>query len=577
MAIPGWHLVRLTSEAQLELIGGVVDSIRFAPVSGRMLFTLGSRRGKRFLVIGVRGDEPALFWTESKSELAGYELFEPSERFNRLKGSRLASLDLPHADRLLRADFVRPDGTAPPAVSLWIGWIGKSGNIWLADSADGTVLETQWRTEAEIVGTVFAPPKPPSLLDWRTATFPDFLRERDAWPKDSLAEVARRRIWGVDRVMAETIGREFESQAGRSSNADPTQDRWREFSSVVGVLRRAVNPGTPVELISGELMNGEIGITLSGDNSPDNLSFPTLAAALAARQNSRRVQSEYESQLTRLRANLEKQLKRAQRRLDDTKRAIASAEQAEMFKQQADLLGAQRHLLRRGMFEVTVTDWKTGATITIPLDEKLSAQENIEALYRRARKTVRAAENASLAQAQLSAEVERLNSLRDELAGDGVSEERLTVISRELRLEERPAKAAKRVQTPRLPYREFLIGGFTVLVGRSNRENDEVTLHVARPDDLFLHANQVSGSHVILRSQERGSEFPLEIVRQAAQMAAYFSKARHSGLVSVVYTQVRHVSKPRKAPSGRVRVEREKSLMVRPLPPPGYHAGEGAE
>ena len=140
-----------------------------------------------------------------------------------------------------------------------------------------------------------------------------------------------------------------------------------------------------------------------------------------------------------------------------------------------------------------------------------------------------------------------------------------------------PARPAKRTQQPRLAYREFVVDDFTILVGRSNRENDEVTFRVARPDDLFLHANQVSGSHVIVRSKGRGKEFPKEIVAVAAQIAAYFSKARHSGLVSVIYTPVRHVTKPRKAPPGLVRVQREKSLMVRPLPPPGYHGGEGAE
>jgi predicted ribosome quality control (RQC) complex YloA/Tae2 family protein len=113
-----------------------------------------------------------------------------------------------------------------------------------------------------------------------------------------------------------------------------------------------------------------------------------------------------------------------------------------------------------------------------------------------------------------------------------------------------------------------------VLVGKSRRDNDELTLHVARPHDLFLHADKVGGSHVIVRVPEKGREVPRDVLTVAAQAAAYFSKAKHSGMVPVIYTEVRYVTKPRKAPPGLVRVTREQSLMVEPLAPPGYHDDE---
>jgi len=131
--------------------------------------------------------------------------------------------------------------------------------------------------------------------------------------------------------------------------------------------------------------------------------------------------------------------------------------------------------------------------------------------------------------------------------------------------------------TRRLPYREFAVGKYVILVGKSRKDNDELTLHIARPYDLFFHADRVGGSHVIVRQPEKGREFPPEVLATAARAAAYFSKAKHSNLVPVIYTEVRYVTKPRKAPAGLVRVINEKSLMAEPAPPPGYHDGQVAE
>lgn len=560
-------MVRLASEAETELIGAVIDNLRHDPSSGRMLFNLGSRRGKRFVVVGVRGNRQTFFWAHKKSEIAGFDLFGPTERFNRLKGARLTAVALPHADRLMRADFERPEETTPRHVSLWIGWIGKAGNIWMTESENSIVLETQWKATDEIIGKPFVVPKPPSLIDWRTVDFPEYMRERSQRADDSVGEFVRRRLWGIDAVIAERI------VSAKNNGAESSESGWSEFSSVVGYLRTAVDPGTPVELI----VRGDSteAVPLSEESGSDV--FPSLATALVARDNAFREESGRESQVAQVSAALEKQLRKAERRLAETERALASAGEAETLKRQADMLGAQRHLIRRGQGEVALTDWQSGVTIALKLDKKLSPQENIEDYYQRARKTARAAENARRTLPEIRAEVERLTGFREELTEDDISDERIAAIGVESGIAATPARPAKRTQQPRLAYREFLVDDFTILVGRSNRENDEVTFRVARPDDLFLHANQVSGSHVIVRSKGRGTVFPKEIVTMAAQIAAYFSKARHSGLVSVIYTPVRHVTKPRKAPPGLVRVQREKSLMVRPLPPPGYHAGDGSE
>ena len=105
MKIAGWHLLRLAVEADGDLCGAVVESIRRDPATGRYLFVLGSRRGKRFVIIGVRGDAAAFFWIRRKADLPVPERFAPTESFNRLRGARLTAVSVPRPDRWLRCEF----------------------------------------------------------------------------------------------------------------------------------------------------------------------------------------------------------------------------------------------------------------------------------------------------------------------------------------------------------------------------------------------------------------------------------------------------------------------------------------
>lgn len=113
-------------------------------------------------------------------------------------------------------------------------------------------------------------------------------------------------------------------------------------------------------------------------------------------------------------------------------------------------------------------------------------------------------------------------------------------------------------------WREVDMGGFEVLVGKGARENDELTLRVAAPDDLWLHAAGYAGSHVVIRRPE-GAEIPREVVERAAALAAWHSKARNArGKVEVHVCRAGDVRKRRGAPAGEVVLTRWDSVKVYP-------------
>jgi len=112
-----------------------------------------------------------------------------------------------------------------------------------------------------------------------------------------------------------------------------------------------------------------------------------------------------------------------------------------------------------------------------------------------------------------------------------------------------------------------LSGGWTVLVGKTDRDNDRLSLKLADPRDWWFHVRGMPGSHVLLKTKETGEDPGPETLKAAAAIAAYHSKARSGGIVPVSCTRARYVTKPRGARPGSVAIRREKVLKVRPAIP----------
>jgi predicted ribosome quality control (RQC) complex YloA/Tae2 family protein len=118
--------------------------------------------------------------------------------------------------------------------------------------------------------------------------------------------------------------------------------------------------------------------------------------------------------------------------------------------------------------------------------------------------------------------------------------------------------------TPARRFRRVEIDGREILIGKGARENDALTFDVAAPEDFWLHVAEYSGSHVVVRNPSKDKNLDDSILVKAAQLAAYFSQARNASKVEVHYTKRKHVTKPRRAKPGLVRLIEFKSIKVEP-------------
>lgn len=269
---------------------------------------------------------------------------------------------------------------------------------------------------------------------------------------------------------------------------------------------------------------------------------------------------------------------------------LARADGGEERRRDAETLAAYLHTVTRGQPEATLPDPRDGHERIIALDPALTPAANLERLFRLARKAGRGREvvaerlddarEALAAITGVAAALEALLEGPTDSSGGGDAGDRDGTLTATLdRLAALQAfraahpellseRATTGVQAPDEPSRAFrryrIDDRWDVWVGRSSTENDQLTHRDSHPRDIWLHAQGVTGSHVILRTGGRPDQVPRHVLERAAALAALHSKARTSALVPVIHTERRYVRKPRRAPAGTAVCLREDNLFVAP-------------
>ena len=236
------------------------------------------------------------------------------------------------------------------------------------------------------------------------------------------------------------------------------------------------------------------------------------------------------------------------------------------YRHRADLIMAALHDIPARAERVEVVDFLTGELVTLKLKPQEKPQRTAENMYRKAK-------NQQREETELRARIERRET--DAFFALERLEELDTLPAlaelRQLRAWRKqhgldPATVDK--PTSELPFKLFEDRGFTILVGRNAQNNDLLTQRYAHKDDLWLHAKDVSGSHVVIRHRA-GHPVPEPVVEHAAQLAAWYSRRQHDSLCPVTVTPKKFVRKPKGALPGQVLVERERVVLVVPGNPFG--------
>jgi predicted ribosome quality control (RQC) complex YloA/Tae2 family protein len=289
-----------------------------------------------------------------------------------------------------------------------------------------------------------------------------------------------------------------------------------------------------------------------------------------------------------MRKILQTQRDRCKRKAELLQKEMESAEEAAQYRLQGELLLANQHEVPQRMTSVELPNIFIGGDddaplVTVPLDPRFDAVGNANRLFNKYHKMRRAVELVPSQIEQNTVELATIEQLLTDLAlAENPAEVALVkaevqeagYIRGKALLDKKALKAAKKGKSGKrtkskpvapgggVPLHMQTSDGFTILVGKNSRQNEEVTFHQATSNDIWLHARGVPGAHVIIKAA--GREVPHHTIEQVAKVAAYYSGGRGSTTVPVDFTLQRHVRHMRGGGPGMVIYEREHTLYAEP-------------
>ena len=309
-------------------------------------------------------------------------------------------------------------------------------------------------------------------------------------------------------------------------------------------------------------MNGN-SFSIFTDN-PNDKKFTTLSEMLDVFYHTKANRDRVQQQGGQLLHVIRKNLQRNKKKLKKLSNELKATENADEYRIKGEVLTTYLYQIKRGMTKITLPNfYDNNKEITISLSNQLSSSQNAQKYFKKYQKLKNAVtfvneqieltkkEVAYLEEIQTQIELATpadLNDIKMELQQEGY-----------IKKKQQKSKHSSRVKINK-PESFIASDGTEILVGKNNLQNEKLTLHTAKKTDIWLHAKNIPGSHVIIKSNNPSDETLFE----AAMLAAYFSKFRSSANVPIDYVQVKNIRKPNGSKPGFVIYEGQKTLTVTP-------------
>lgn len=573
MALDGIFLRHIKNEIEQQALLARVSQI-YQPNRDELVFVLRTFGGSKKLLLSSRANSPRVNFCEKTPENPAQPPMFCMLLRKRIGGGKLVSVRQAGCDRILFLDFECINELGDTEILTVICEImGMYSNIIVADNKSGVIIDSLKRVDLTMSSQRLVLPN----LKYELPAPQDKLNILDSSPQEitekikslecemPLNKALLRVIQGVSPIICREL--EYRVCEGVSNRVE-------------GVLEDKLN----VELANlkdlTEDCSGKPCIVYREDGRPLDTAFMPIeqygnfAEIKSVDGFSKALDEFYETRDSRERMRMKSQgltkllhniRERLARKISKQHLELARCGEREQLRICGDLLQANLYRIERGAEFADVENFydEQGRTLRIKLDPSISPAANAQKYY----KDYQKAKNAEIALAEQikngREELEYIESVLDTV--DRAENEReLSQIRDELTDQGylKPQKGKQRRQEKLAPLEFMSSDGFKIFVGRNNRQNDKLTLKTAAKNDMWLHTKDIHGSHVIIESG--GRDISDTAVFEAARLAAYNSKARHSDKVPVDYTLVRYVSKPNGSKPGMVIYVNNKTIYVTP-------------
>jgi predicted ribosome quality control (RQC) complex YloA/Tae2 family protein len=470
-------------------------------------------------------------------------------------------------ERVIDLQFAQRPGESP-LWHLYVEIMGKYSNVILTD-AEGKIIAPARQvninqSSVRPIQTGQSYELPPTLV----GTIPKLAETYESWQArvSLIPGKLLRQLLNCYRGLSPQIVRDIAEAANlssQSSTLELVESDWQRLFNywqkwLVSLQELQFNPSR---------LDG--GYTVLGWNCPQaEITVQTLLDNYYTEELDRQQFQQLHHQLSQKIAN---PLEKLDRKAAIFRQRLQQSDDADSYRQQADLLMASLHQWQPGMKSITLADFETGKPVSIELNPEYNAVTNAQSLYKQHQKLKRAKDAVIPLLEAVEAEINYLQQVKTALtqldSGDEEALSALIEIREELIQQSYLTTEVKfdrtLTESDSQPYRYKTPSGFELWVGRNNRQNDRLTFRMAVDYDLWFHTQEIPGSHVLLRLTPGAVADALDL-QFAADFTAYYSQARESDTVPVVYTKPKNVYKPKGAKPGMAIYKQETIIWGRP-------------
>lgn len=539
MSFDGFFLHHMTEELRHELLGGRIQKIN-QPFDQELVLQIRSNRQSHKLLLSAHSVFGRVQLTETTFENPAVPNTFIMVMRKYLQGAVIEAIQQVENDRILEISVSNKNEIGDSvAVTLIIEIMGKHSNIILLDKASGKIIEaikhvgySQNSYRTILPGSTYvAPPQTSSLNPF---TIGD----------EKLFEILQTENLEPKRLQQifQGLGRDTATELSGRLTADKLKTFRAFFAS----------PTQP------SLTEKSFSALLFSDSKTQ---MSTLSKLLDTFYKVKAERDRVNQQASELIRRVENELEKNRKKLGKQEEELLATENAEEFRQKGELLTTFLHQVPNDQDQVELDNYYTGEKIIISLDKALTPNQNAQRYFKRYQKLKEAVKHLTSLIEETRTTILYLESVETALAQASLTE--IAEIREELiqtgfiRRRQR-----EKIQKRQKPEKYLATDGQTIiLVGRNNLQNDELTFKMAKKDELWFHAKDIPGSHVVITGNLQPSD---EVKTDAAELAAYFSKARLSNLVQVDMIEIKKLNKPTGGKPGFVTYTGQKTLRVTP-------------
>lgn len=499
-----------------------------------------------------------------------------------LEGSKLVKISQPALERQLEFSFEARDELGNSREKVLICEImGKHSNILLVDKETNTIIDaikrythTVSQHREVLPGRPYVPPPEqkkvnPLLLD--AEQFQQLLLQCPLhWTVDKgLLNIVQGFSPQTCKEIIVRAGLDTETRIDTCGQYEIAA-LWLALEGLVSTIRNA--NFKPTIIRKDARLVAFAPVELKQFHNLEQIHFASTSQALDHYFQSHEEWEAFQTGQHDLKKRLEQEINRFRKKISIQEETLASASQAEQYRIFGELITTNIYRIKQGQKELIAENFydPQSPRVTIPLDPERSPAANAQVYFKRYNKAKKSARQAAVHLAKNREDLDYLESVLQSVT-QAQNIEDLQQLTQELEKtgyirKSKPHQENTKENTYQSrPFSFNSFNGYLIYVGKNNTQNDFLTLKVAKPDDLWLHVKDLPGSHVVICKKDK-KEIPLPDLKEAALLAAYFSKGKESSNVPVDYTLVKHVRKPKGARPGMVVYEHHNTLYVTPSP-----------